>query len=52
MTRDEVRAELTLMKDEVVVKHNDKTPEKSTEESQTPLQGQEDLMKAASQAVT
>ena len=51
MTRDEVRAELILFKDDVIVKNNEKTPERSTEESHNHSQGQEDFLKGTTKAV-
>ena len=51
MTRDEVRAELILIRDEVNVKDNEKTPERSTEESHNHSQGQEDFLKGTTKAV-
>ena len=43
MTRDEVRAELNLFKEEVSTKSNDETPLKPSETSQHPVLQEEDL---------
>ena len=43
MTRDEVRAELSLFKEEVSTKSNDETPLKPSETSKYPVWRDEDL---------